>query len=397
MSVKFEVVPSLSACEALNSEWEELLRACPQATVFDSVGWIKANVLAFQNPASQNDLLNNALLNNASLKNDTWILAFRAPDSSLAGLIPLVVRRGRRYLRERRWVEFAGQPYADYGSCLVRPGLEGPVAESLLEFCRSKAAAWDGVYLDRLRADDPLLGHVSVASKKSGLATSVRESGHIRRLTTQEFTRGSTGHSSKSLRKARSRLSEQGEIGFEVFARGQPIVERLEVFLAWHVERFASKGLRSPLADPQHRAFYRHIVEELAPQERLWLSVLTCAGRPVAMRFSPVFNGTLHLYSTCFDEAFAKFSPSMLHLEMLLEHAFRSGITCVDFGLGESPQKEFAGASAAQTLVTFEILRGRMASFESRTYQAVERMRSRSQLVARTGKLLRRVFPYDVR
>jgi hypothetical protein len=87
----------------------------------------------------------------------------------------------------------------------------------------------------------------------------------------------------------------------------------------------------------------------------------------------------------------------MLHLETLLEYPFRSGITCVDFGLGESPQKEFAGESADQTLVALEIFQGRMGSLESRSYQAVERMRSRSRLVAQTGRLLRRVFPYDVR
>lgn len=381
--MKLQVVPSLLGSEALTSEWEDLIRACPQATVFDSRGWIKANLLAFDDSKLQDSR--------------AWILAFREPDSSLAAIVPLVVRRGRRYLRERRWVEFAGQPYADYGSCLVRPGLEEPVTESLFEFCRSKASAWDGIFLDRLRADDPLLGHVSVAAKKSGLTASVRESGHIRRLTKQEYETESTARSSKRLRKARSRLSEMGEIDFEVFTQAAPILQRMETFFAWHVDRFAAKGLCSPLADPQHRKFYKHIVDQLAPQERIWLSVLTCGERPVAMRFSPQFNGTLHLYSTCFDEAFAKASPSMLHLEMLLEYAFGLGIACVDFGLGESPQKEFAGKSDLQTLVTLEIYSGKMAVIEGRSYQAAEHMKSRSQMFARTGKFLRRLFPYDIR
>ncbi|MGC2245223.1 MAG: GNAT family N-acetyltransferase [Terriglobales bacterium] len=387
MSAELDVIPSLDGCEALKAEWEELLCACPQATVFDTLGWLKANLWAFQNPASQNTLA----------EGDTWVLAFRTPNSLLVAVIPLIVRRGRRYLRERRWMEFASQPYADYGSCLVRPGSEESVAQGLIEFCASNAAVWDGVYLDRLKADDPLLGHISLAARKSGLAASVRESGRIRQLTKQEFAAESFAHASKSLRKARSRLSEHGEVAFTVSTGVEPILQRLETFFAWHAERFAAKGIRSPLADPRHRAFYRHIVEELAPQERIWLSVLTCAGRPVAMRFSPVFNDTLHLYSTCFDAEFARFSPSMLHLESLLVYSFRSGIACVDFGLGESPQKELAGESDRQTLATLEIYHGKMAALEAGSYQAVEHMKERSPLVARTGKLLRRVFPYDVR
>ncbi len=381
MSVKLEVIGSIAACEPLKPEWEQLLCSSPEATVFESFGWIKANLLAFQNQQSK----------------APWILAFRETDSSLAAVIPLVVRRGRRYVRERRWVEFAGQPYADYSSCLVRSGSEAAVAESLVEFCASKADEWDGIFLDRLRIGSPFLEQISFAATKRSLPAKARATGQIRRLSKRKYSENNAAHSSKSLRKARGRLSEQGAIGFEVYTQAEDILERLEMFFTWHVGRFATKGLRSPLADPQHRAFYRHIVSELAPHGRIWLSVLNCAGHPIAMRFSPVFGGTLHLYSTCFDEAFAKYSPSMLHLETLLDYAFQSGIACVDFGLGESPQKEFAGESDSVRLARIEIYSGKIASLEGRSYQAVERMKSQSRLAARAGKLLRRIFPYDVR
>jgi CelD/BcsL family acetyltransferase involved in cellulose biosynthesis len=195
--------------------------------------------------------------------------------------------------------------------------------------------------------------------------------------------------------KSRRRLLERGDISFEVYEHAGQILERLETFFAWHVERFAAKGLRSPLADPQHRGFYRHIVEELAPQGQIWLSVLHCGGGPIAMKLSPLLDGTLHLYSTCFSEAFARYSPSMLQLEMLLEYAFRSGIACVDFGIGESPQKEFA--SAGVRLSSLEIYRDRMSSLEGRFYQVADRARSRSRLIPWAGRLFRRLFPYNVR
>ena len=380
MGLQLEVIPSITACESIKPEWEQLLCACPRATVFDSFGWIKANLLAFQN-------------------RDTWVLAFRHSDSALAAVIPLVVRRGRRYFRGRRWVEFAGLPYADYGSCLVRPGSEAAVAESLVGFCCSKAACWDGIYLDRLKADAPFLEHIAFAARRRGLPTTVRETDHIRQLTKPEFFAAGprAGRSGKSLNKARKRLQERGEIGFAVHDRSERILEYLETFCSWHVERFAARGWRSPLADPLHREFYRHIVEELAPQGQIWLSILTCGASAIAMRFSPLFDGTLHLYSTCFSEAFAQYSPSMLQLEMLLDHAFQAGIACVDFGIGESPQKKYASAGGHQALATVEIYRERMSSLEGRVYQAVEETRLRSGLLLRAGKLFRRFFPYDVR
>jgi CelD/BcsL family acetyltransferase involved in cellulose biosynthesis len=380
MSLELEVIPSITNCGTLEPEWEQLLRSCPQGTVFNTFAWIKANLLTFQN-------------------SDTWILAFRHSPSTLAAAIPLVVRPGRRYFRTRRWVEFAGLPYADYGSCLVRPGWEAPVAESLVAFCCSKAARWDGIYLDRFNVDAPFLAHLASAARNHGLLTTVRETDYVRRLTKQEFVgRGPRDRPfSKSLRKSRNRLLEQGDISFDVYARAEQILERLEMFFAWHVERFSARGLRSPLADPQHRAFYRHIVEELAPQGQIWLSVLTCGGAAIAMRFSPLLDGTLHLYSTCFSEAFAKYSPSMLQLEMLLEHAFQSGIACVDFGIGESPQKEYASTRALHGLATIEIYGERTSSFEGRVYHAAEQARSRLWLIPRAGKLFRRFFPYSVR
>jgi CelD/BcsL family acetyltransferase involved in cellulose biosynthesis len=380
MPLELEVIPSITACESLRTEWEQLLGSCPQATVFDSFAWVKANLLAFPN-------------------RDTWVLAFHDSDSALAAVIPLVVRCGRRYFLTRRWVEFAGLPYADYGSCLVRPGWEAPVAESLIKFCLSKAASWDGICLERFKTGAPFLGHIACAARNHGLAASVRETDQVRRLTKQEFLAEGQGgrHSSKSLRKSRNRLLQQGEIGFEVYDRAEVILECLETFFAWHVTRFAAKGLRSPLLDPQHRAFYRHIVEELAPQRQIWLSALTCGGPAIAMRVSPLFDGTLHLYSTCFNEAFASCSPSMLQLEMLLDHAFHSGIACVDFGIGESPQKEYASAGVRQTLATLEIYRDKMPSVEGRLYQAAKRTQLRSRLVPWAGKLFRRLFPYNVR
>jgi CelD/BcsL family acetyltransferase involved in cellulose biosynthesis len=371
MTVELEVIPSIAACETLKPEWEQLLSSCPQATVFNTFGWIKANLLAFPN-------------------RETWILVFRHSTSSLAAVIPLVVRRGRRYFRERRWVEFAGLPYADYGSCLVRPGYEAAVAEGLVEFWGSKAASWDGIFLDRFKAGAPFVGSLASAAKNHGLSTTVRESEHIRRLTREEFVaeglRG--GHASKSLGKARNRLSERGDLRFEVYGLAEQIHERLEMFFAWHVERFAAKGQRSPLADPLHREFYRSIVEELAPQGQIWLSVLSCGDVAIAMKVTPLFAGTLHLYSTCFNEAFARYSPSMLQLEMLLEHAFQSGIACVDFGIGESPQKEYATAEVGHTLATIEIYREKISPLQAR---------SQSRLIPWAGRLFRRFFPYNVR
>jgi CelD/BcsL family acetyltransferase involved in cellulose biosynthesis len=114
------------------------------------------------------------------------------------------------------------------------------------------------------------------------------------------------------------------------------------------------------------------------------------------MRFSLLRKQTLHLYATCFANDFARFSPSMVQLRMLLHYAFSHGIEVVDFGVGDSPHKEHFGETLQQDLVEFELYKDRISQLESSMFHTAQRAGHNSQGLEKIGKLLRKVIPYEM-
>ena len=379
MTIDRRVFHSTSECEALRPEWRSLVSRCRHATPFHTYEWTKANLGVFENDG-------------------VCILAFSRSDSEIVGILPLVFRRGRKYLTTRRWIEFAGLPHADYGGILVLPGYELPVAQSLLDFLKTALGGSDGLCLDRLRTDDEFVRVlISTAEKEGGWRVATQLSDNVRRLSAEDYFRTTQqGSGSTSLDKARRKLADRGELRFEVYDRVEQMQDRLEIFVRLHVERFAKQGMQSPLASTVHRHFYEWIVQECAPNGYVWFSHLTCGEATVAMRISLLCNGTLHLYSTCFAQEFAKYSPSVLQLGMLLEYAFHHGVATVDFGIGESPHKQQAGATPQSPLMRVELYRNRLPFLEKRSYDAVDYLCGRWPVFRRAGRRLRKLFPYHM-
>jgi len=375
MALQLRVLRSIKDYEASREEYSRLLEVAPHATPFHSFEWIVANLLSFANQG-------------------VHVLEFRQSDSTLVGVVPLVLRSGRRYLRTRTWLEFAGQPFADYGGFLVQPGFETEVAEKVVEHFSGSGAEWDAVHLDKMMSDDPFARALLSVAQTKHAPIGAHEGGRVWRLAKDAHSANQAG--SRSLDRAAKRLSEQGALQFEVFTSPEHIESRLNSFFQLHTARFAAKGLHSPLADAQHQEFYRNAVRCMAPAGQVWLSVLACGGLPVAMRISFRRGERLHLYSTCFAQEFARYSPSMLQLRMLLDYSFANGIEVVDFGIGESPHKEQPGAIQQPPLLLIELYTRRAAGIESKLFHAAQRLRARSTSFQRAGKLLRRIFPHDM-
>ena len=371
MPPRLQVLSSLSEFEDLRPDHDALLGEVSRATPFHTFEWITANLASFTNQG-------------------VHILTARH-DQILVAVVPLVLRRGRRYLRTGTWLELAGQPFADYGGALVRPGFETAVAELLLDDVYAGHSTWQGMYLDKLDPSDPVsqalldcaqTKHAPVATHSTHSVWKLDRGAH---LTHQE--------PSKSLDRARKKLAEKGTVDFAVYTSVSDIEHRLRDFFHLHIRRFESKGLRSPLAAPRQQEFYRNFVRQLAPKGYVWLSVLACGGAPAAMRISLRLRNVLHLYATCFAEEFARHSPSMLQLRMLLDHAFANGIETVDFGIGESPHKEQPGAVQQAPLMAIEFHTRRITHAESRLFQSA---RSRSGSLQKAGKILRKLLPYKM-
>jgi CelD/BcsL family acetyltransferase involved in cellulose biosynthesis len=373
MNLRIEEITSISEHGSLRDSWSELLSERTGASPYETFEWHFANLLSF--PGER-----------------TRILTFVDHNSHLLAVIPLAVRTSRKYLRRKRWLEFAGLPFADYGTCLVRSGFEQAVAKVFVNYLGSQDVLWDGIYLDNVRQNDPFTFCLLNAARQNGLFCSLQQTHQIRRLMKQSNP-GAKLQDSKSFLKAKKRMSQLGELQLRVSTGIDQLHAELEQYFRMHIERSASKGFQSQLARPEQQNFYRNIVATCGRLGQVWLSTLFCGEQAVASRFSMRYGEALHLYSTCFAAQFARYSPSMVQLEMLLEYAFENGISVVDFGMGSSPQKEKAGATAEADLARIEIYRSRDALMESQAYFTTQRWAAKSSTIRSAGKLLRQALP----
>lgn len=376
MPLQVDRIDFLAQLSSIGPAWNNLLCELPHQSPFETFEWNNANLISFRNEGDH-------------------ILLFR-DDAQLIGILPLVLRNRRKYLRQRKWLECAGVAFADYGTFLARPGFELPVSYAFMEYLRSQSAFWHGVYLENLRAGSELILSFAAAAHQLGLFVVCRPTHRVKQLWANPCqSRNSPLQQSKSLARARRKLEGQGEVVFTVTTDQGEIHRQLEQYFKMHIERSRIKGVESPLSHSEHRAFFRNIVNSCAPAGQVWFSSLSCGGVPIACRFSMRYQASLHLYSTCFASGFSKYSPSMLQLDMLLQHAFANGIRVVDLGIGDSPQKDRAGMDTERELVTLELYHSREAFMESEIYAAARSSASRSSLILNTGKALRKVFPYQ--
>jgi CelD/BcsL family acetyltransferase involved in cellulose biosynthesis len=378
MSLRVDVVTSATDYHRLCNEWGQLLSEREEATPFETFEWNQANLISFENHGLQ-------------------VLVFRDHDFRLVAVLPLVLRHARKHLLRRHWLEFAGLPYADYGTSLVRSGYEIPVAHGLVDYLRSAGGSWNGLYLDHMRQSDTLTRLLPVVAREAGMFAISQPTFNIRRLRQAAYDAdsGLGLQSSKTLAKTRRKLSGVGEVTFDVLSREDEILQHLERYFQMHIERSLAKGTRSPFEEPSQQSFFLNIARTCSASGLVWLSSLSCAGVPVAYKLSLRYRESLHLYSTCFTPAYAKYSPSMLLLDSLLEYAFGNGIKVVDFGMGDSPQKERAGALADQQMARVELYRTREAYTESRIYLAAQHTARKSEPIRKGAHILRRLLPYQ--
>lgn len=370
MSLSVEVLTSPAQIAGLRQQWNQLLTERDPASPFETCDWLVANLNTFGDSGLQ-------------------VVTFRTTDGGLAGVLPLKVREGRKYLRTRQWLEFAGLPFADYGASVIRRGFEAEAANAFMPALLAQKECWDGIYLDGLRKNDQFAICLQRAAGHLGLFNRLEPTYRIHRLTNAGELQKSGTRS-----KVQRHLSKKGNVSFEVVNDAELIARQLDGYFRMHIARCTAKRAVCPLADAAQQRFFRNVVSVCAPAGQVWLSTLRCDAVAIASRFSLRYGEALHLYSTCFAPEFAKYSPSMLQLNALLEYAFSHGIRVVDFGVGDSPHKAKVGADQQIDLMRLEVYRSHAAYLESRMQSAAKEAAKHSRLVRAAGKGIRKWLPF---
>lgn len=357
----------------LSLRWEQLSLEIPTATPFQTAGWIQAHLASFP-------------------PKNLRVAEFRDRERTV-GIVPTTSRPTRRHASKIGWLEIAGAEYSDYCCPLIYSENVTEVANGFLTPLL-KGPSWKAIYFGNFAQGNRFPEELASTAKSLGLHASVKSPHVVRRLSREMFSELSRSGASWSSEKQLKKLKKQGALEFEVVQDSTAISKLLPQYVEMNRKSFAARGFKSAFEDPRQEIFFQNVAKFMAPKGRVWLSILRCGGIPVAMRFSLIHNGALHLYSTCYNHEFSSVSPSTHQLRFLLEHAFANGVEVVDFGIGDSPHKAISGANIISTLKALEVHRNWRGAVESWVFDTSRQYRKRFPIVESVGRALRKMFPY---
>ena len=320
-----QVLTDTAQLQRLVPEWEELWRADPRATPFQSPRWL----LPWWRHIGRGALLT---------------LAWRDAQGALVGLAPLYVwpdAHGRRQLFP------LGIATTDYLDVLARPGSEEAVARDLLARLHDLHERWDVLHFPQQRAGSPLLAaaaahpraHVLAGEPNPVLALGAR--GPVPRSTLA------------NLRTCRNRAARTGSLSFAT-ADAQEIPACLDALQRLHAQRWTQRGEPGVLAGTAVRAAHAESAPLLHAAGLLRLHVLRLDGEIVAVLHAladpPQRAARSHYYYIAgFDPRHAFFSPGSLLLAHAIGQAQGEGAVAFDFLRGAEPYKYRWGAADRPT------------------------------------------------
>jgi CelD/BcsL family acetyltransferase involved in cellulose biosynthesis len=142
---------------------------------------------------------------------------------------------------------------------------------------------------------------------------------------------GLTRQFKRNLRRSERRLSELGDVRFEVVT-GTGLKDALEVF--YRLEASGWKGRRGTavVQRPQVKQFYDRLVN--GASEDVWIPILSVSGDPVAAYVLRILGNSIFALKTGYDEAYAKYSPGLLLTSRVIRYGLERGMEMLDFMAG---------------------------------------------------------------
>ena len=293
--------------------WEDLHRACPWATAYQSprfaVAWYRAYAKLYEP-----------------------LLIYRGEFGVLRGLMALAVRR------EGRRVVVAGSHQAEYQAWLSRPGDQGDFERLAIDVVRrafpEMTLKWKylppGIPLD-----------VAQSPELSGLT---RVGRHHRPIMCFGDGKESEASLKKPGNKSRLRqLAKLGKVEFRHVEEPARFPALLDECIKHYDARFTALHGSAPFAnDPAKREF--HLAMMRSPG-LMHVTTLRVGGRLASAHLNLVSGRLVHLNLIAHDSSFDPYSPGKLHMLLLARLLHQQGFARLDLTPGGDAYKErFANA-----------------------------------------------------
>jgi CelD/BcsL family acetyltransferase involved in cellulose biosynthesis len=235
---------------------------------------------------------------------------------TLAGLLP--IHRQRRYYGRPipqlgTWVH----PNCFLGAPLVQAGFEREFWNALLSWADARPGFALFLHLSHLPLVGALhaaLGDALAAQRRNSALVHVEERALLRSdLSPEGYLEAAlSGKKRKELRRQYARLSELGEVAVARREDSAGVAEWADAFLALEAAGWKGQAGSAMASHETTATLFRASLAGAAQSGRLERLALTLDGKPIAMLASFLTPPHAYSYKTCFDEAYARFSPGVL-------------------------------------------------------------------------------------
>ena len=321
-SLAVQVYDNVETLTDFLAAWDDLLSACPSASIFSTWEWLTSWWRSFG--AGQRLLA----------------VAFRDSAGRLVGLAPLSLTSPsspRRVLR----LMGDGSGDSDNLDLLARPGFENEVAKALLDYLRDHSGAWDLCQLNRVPSESPvgesLVRHltqrrwtaISYPQPRSLVPLPETWEAYLNQLSSKE--RGKIGIRTRRLEKRyRVRYVKCTEADLRTY---------LDVLFRLHQNRWQLRGEAGSFNFNARRQFYEEMGGLFLARQWLEFWLLELDGKVAAAQFGFRYRDTVYSLQEGFDPAYSSDSVGYVLRAHVLRDLIAAGVRRYDFLWGESPAK----------------------------------------------------------
>ena len=328
--LRAEIVTDFSRLEAVAGDWERLRAAGPRPEAFQTFGWARASWRTLE-------------------QGRTLASVVVSAGTEVVGLLPLTL--------DGQTLSFLASRQSDYNDLLAEPASAAAVLESAVDaLLGPDAPAWRHCTLQNVPADSNLA--VSLRSLPRRLRAHFTSGWYIPCPTLviegdrEEVLRPLIGKS--SLKRRQKKLGRRGEVTFRHIEDREEARSHLPTFFQQHIRRRAMAHDVSQMLQPEQRAFYEALVEELDPASTLRFGVLELDGRPIAYHFGFQSDRKFIWYKPAFDVDLWDDGPGEVLVRQLLIYCQTADVGELDFTIGAVGFKSrFANRVRFNQTVTF--------------------------------------------
>jgi CelD/BcsL family acetyltransferase involved in cellulose biosynthesis len=317
--ISVQVSEGKSALEAISNEWENLVGDSFTAA-FSHPGWFFAWLDAF--PPKK-------------------IAVVTARDGNrLVGVLPLA--RFRTDARGLYFTEVAPLARGDYQPPIVAPEWVSSALPAMLDAAFAHFGRKGVFWWPNIPVTDPSVPVLRDYLQAHNMPyVEDREVAPRLRLDGCDFAAAEKIWSSShriDIRRQRKRLAEKGPVSLWQPATLAEAQLALTEFFRVHDEKWLAQGFPGMFQRPEAQRHFRAIFERLWGHGLLF-STVRCGDIDVSYSVSFFAGGWVQWYRPSYRSEFHNFSPSKIHIALLVEEACRLHWQGVDLLLGEEPYK----------------------------------------------------------